>query len=327
MAIFLFFVGLALLLLGGKMLVSAAVEAAFRLRVPPLLVGLTLVAWGTSLPELAFNLTASWQGKTDLVLGNVVGANICNLGLVLGVSALIARLVLDSTVVRREIPVMLVLFGLMLGAAVLPWFAEALGGRLRPGLLLAGFAIYSFVAIRQGLARRETDVLAEQTATSAGAPSRPIWLLGVLFVGGIALLGVGGSLASDSASAIARALGMSDRVVGLTVVALGTTMPELITGILAVRQKQVDLAVGNAVGSCLFNVGAIYAISRLIAPASVPENALPSLVVMILLGTMLVPLAWSLGGGGRGGLGRRAGLVLLLTQGLFIAWEVWRTRV
>ncbi len=320
----LFVFGVVLLLLGGRSLVAAAVDAALRFRVQPLLIGLTLVAWGTSFPELAFNLSSALQGKPDLVLGNVIGANICNLGLVLGVSALFAPLLVSASVVRREIPLMVAMFALLLGLSQMRSIEYLLGGRLGPLLLLTAFAAYSIWTLYTGLRERGgNQPLAEQTAASEIAQSRrPIWLLALMIVGGIALLGWGGSLASSAASGIARVLGLSDRVIGLTVVAVGTTLPELITCVLAVRRQQVDLAVGNAVGSCVFNVGAILALCQLIHPAPTPAAAVPSLICMLLLGVLLIPFSRTFAGH----IARIEGLVLLLLQASFIVFELLRAR-
>jgi cation:H+ antiporter len=316
--------GLALLLVGGRLLVTAAIAIASRLGVPPLLIGLTLVAWGTSAPELAFNLTSSITGKTDLVVGNVVGANICNLGLVLGVASLIMPLAVSTPVVRREIPLMAAMFFVTLAIAAIPALDAPLGGRLVPLLLLLLFAGYSAWVIREGLVhRRDNKELAQQTDQSELMPPQlPIWLSILMMIGGLMLLGTGGSIASDAASAIALKLGMSQRVVGLTVVSLGTTMPELITSILAVRKKQVDLAVGNAVGSCLFNLGAIFSVCQLVTPARIPPEATGSLVAMTALGCLLIVMSRTF----HGTIARVEGALLLLTQAGFIAFEIWRTR-
>lgn len=271
--------GLVMLLAGGRALVTGSLDVARRLDVPPLLVGLTIVAWGTSAPELAFNLVAAAQDKPDLVFGNTVGANICNLGLVVGVSALLARLVVHSTIIRRELPIMLAIFALLLLAATTPALYNALAGRLLPAALLAFFIAYSAFIIRAGLrARPENRRLAKEAeaATERVAQRRlPVSLM--LMVAGLTLLAAGGNLAADAATEIALWCGLSERVVAVTVVAVGTTLPELVTSIIAVRRKEVDLAVGNAVGSCVFNIAMIFAAASLITPAPLPGGGLRDL--------------------------------------------------
>ncbi|MBX3360768.1 MAG: calcium/sodium antiporter [Phycisphaeraceae bacterium] len=318
----LFAAGLGMLLVGGRVLVSAAVDIAQRFGVPTLLIGLTLVAWGTSAPELAFNLTSAIKGKPDLVLGNVVGASICNMGLVLGVAALIAPLAVEAQIVRREIPLMIGMFVLMLATSLSVDLQHAAGGRLEPLILIAAFGAYSAVAIRAGLRSRTVDKPLEiQTSeNSIVGRVRPLWMALVLAIVGMALLSVGGSIASDAAGGIAVGLGLSPRVVGLTVVAIGTTMPELITSIIAVRKGQADLAVGNVAGSCLFNIGAIFAVCGLVAPAPPAPDALPSIVAMCVLGLMLIPMSRT----HNRHISRIEGAVLILVQVSFITYELLR---
>lgn len=324
MAALLFILGLAMLLVGGRVLVNGAVDIATRLGVPPLVVGLTLVAWGTSAPELAFNLTAAWNGKTDLVFGNVAGASISNLGMVMGISAIIAPLLVSSTIVRREIPLMLGLYVVFGVAAVTTALDTALGGRLRPLILLALFGLYTAWLFRAAYReRRDNRELAQQTtANEMVATTSPLWISIVSLVGGLLLLSVGGNVAADAASEVAKALGMSDRIVGLTVVSIGTTLPELVTSIMAVRKRQVDLAVGNAVGSCIFNVAVVFGLSGMISPAPIPEGGEATLIVLCLLGVLLVPMSRTF----KGHIARVEGALLLLGYIGYIAFELWRTR-
>lgn len=318
----LFGAGLAMLLVGGRVLVTAAVDIAQRFGVPMLLIGLTLVAWGTSAPELAFNLTSAIKGKPDLVLGNVVGASICNMGLVLGTAALIMPLAVQTQIIRREIPLMVGMFVLMLATSISEPLQRGMGGRLEPIILLVAFGGYSTFIIRTGLRSRRVDLpLEKQTAQDAVVGSiRPLGQAALLGLGGMVLLSIGGSIASDAAGAIAVRLGMTTRVVGLTVVAVGTTMPELITAIIAVRKGQADLAMGNAVGSCLFNIGAIFAICGIITPDVPPPEALPSLITMCLLGFMLIPMSYT----HSRHISRVEGVVLILVQASFITYELMR---
>lgn len=322
---FLFFAaGLAMLLVGGRVLVAAAVDIAQRFGLPMLLIGLTLVAWGTSAPELAFNLTSALKGKPDLVMGNVVGACICNMGLVLGVAALVAPLAVEARIVKREIPLMICMFLLMLATSISTPLQHALGGRLEPALLLLAFAGYSAIVIRAGLrSRAHNHPLATQTASSSiVGGTRPLGTALAMAILGMALLSVGGSVASDAAGAIAAQLGMSTRVVGLTVVAVGTTMPELVTSVIAIRKGQADLAMGNVAGSCLFNIGAIFALCGLIAPSVPTPDAFPSIVTMCLLGFMLIPMSYT----NHRHISRVEGAVLLLTQIGFVTFELLRSR-
>ncbi|MCA9285082.1 MAG: calcium/sodium antiporter, partial [Phycisphaerales bacterium] len=265
----LFALGILLLLAGGRVLVASATELASRFGASKLLVGLTIVAWGTSAPELALNLSAAIKGNGDLVLGNVVGSNVSNLGLVLGVAALIRPLTVRSTLIRLELPLLIAMLGGMALAGVLPSPAEAFYSRPKGAMLLSAFAVYTVWTIVASLRPKRPDEELGNVAVesvTAQAHRRPLRLLLLGIVAGIVLLGAGGSLAADSAVEVAKALGVSDRVIGITIVAVGTTLPELITSIIAVRAGEADLAVGNCIGSCLFNAGMIFGLCTTIAP-------------------------------------------------------------
>jgi len=310
MTIVLLLLGMAMLLAGGRLLVEAAVGVAGRMGVPALLVGLTLVAWGTSAPELALNFAAAVRERPDLVFGNIVGANICNIGLVLGLCALVRPLVCETSVVRREMPITLAFLGgmtlLVLVPTPDPWHFSRLDG----GVLLVAFFVYSIATIRSAL--RGDDAVSVDVAPvereQKALARRPVWMLALLFVAGIVLLTLGGNVAADAASDLARQLGMSEKTIGLTVVAVGTTLPELATSVMAIRAGQVDLAVGNALGSCIFNTGLIFGVTVLIAPSTIPDGGLRSLLVMVALAVALLVMSRT-----RvfGRLGRVEGFVLL----------------
>lgn len=284
--------GLVLLLVGGRLLVAASVDAARRLRVSPLVVGLTLVAWGTSAPELALNMISAWKGRGDLAMGNVVGANICNMALVLGLCALVTPLAVQERLIRVEI---------LLNAVILTALAAlGIAGGLtvwKSGLLLGVFGAYStwtiMSALRQSAGSRSESSIGDDPTLG---PAPMGWLMiAVCFAGGLALLSFGGSLASDGASGLAVALGVPAAIVGVTIVSIGTTLPELITGLMAVRRGQTDLAMGNAIGSCLFNAGAILGIVGLVAPPSADATLVMPLAYMGLLGLALIPISRSTG--------------------------------
>jgi len=313
--------GMLLLSVGGKFLVDAAVNIAQRLDLPPLLVGLTIVAWGTSAPELAFNTASAWNGKGALALGSVVGANIANIGLVLGVCALIRPLAVADDVVRRELPLTAALFVLTFVLGL----AGSTFGRVDGGVLLGIFIAYSVWTIRQGLSRRAAaaTAIAAQTVASAadGAPRlRPLPVALAAMLVGLALLGVGGSLAADGAVGIARAVGVAETVVGLTIVAVGTTLPELMAGVIATRKGYVDLAVGNVVGSCIFNAGAILGLVGVVVPEPVAlaREAVVALGVMVALGLLLLPMCRTF----QRAIARLEGLALLAIYAGFLVFQV-----
>ncbi|MFA6045943.1 MAG: sodium:calcium antiporter [Phycisphaerales bacterium] len=306
--------GLVLLLVGGRLLVSASVDTAKRLMVSPLVVGLTLVAWGTSAPELALNLISAYKGRGDLALGNVVGANICNMSLVLGVCALMKPLAVEERLIKVEI---------WLNAAILVFMAS-LGlsagfAKWEAAVMLAVFGAYSTWTIMAAL--RKTDKAASPAAadTLGSDPTRektPMgWLMiGTCFIGGLVLLSYGGSLASDGASGIAIAFGVPAAIVGVTIVSIGTTLPEMVTSVMAVRNGQTDLAMGNAIGSCLFNAGAIFGVVGLVSPPGVSSDFVLPLAYMGLLALALIPISRT---HGRKVSGMEGGL-LLGSYGVFL---------
>lgn len=246
--------GGVLLYFGAEWLVSGASGLARSLGVPQLLIGLTVVAYGTSAPEIVVSLKASLAGAGGITLGNVVGSNIANLGLILGLTTLVRPARVDGALVRRELPV-LALSTLAIPLALLD------GGvsRLEGAGLLAGALAYSAFMVRAARAQPGTSAVnakaMEVAADLAGAPtptpSRA--RMALVALAGLGLLVLGGSLFVDGASAAARTLGLSERLIGLTIVAVGTSLPELATSLIAARRGHADLAVGNVVGSNIFN--------------------------------------------------------------------------
>ncbi len=329
--------GLVLLLVGGRLLVSASIDTARRLNISPLIVGLTLVAWGTSAPELALNVISAIKGRSELAVGNVVGANICNMALVLGFSALLRPLLVEARLIRVELWVNAVLLTGVALAGIIFGFTTFVGV-----VLLLVFAVYSagtiFAALSQsrrerpgGVYATAAELAAERQAhkqaqaemmdpghTNPDHPAAPMsWLLiAACFVGGLTLLSIGGSLASDGASGLAIGMGIPAAVVGVTVVSIGTTLPELVTSILAVRRGQTDLAMGNAVGSCLFNAGAILGLSTVLAqPPFLPAMTVP-LIIMGGLGALLIPISRTFGRT----VSRAEGALLLAIYVGFLVW-------
>ena len=256
----LFLAGLALLTGGGHLLVSGASALAARFGVSSLVIGLTVVAWGTSAPELAVSLGAVLRGQGDMALGNVVGSNIINILGVLGVAALITPLVVSRRLVWHDVPV---LVGLSVGVWVLG--ANGRIGRLEGAALFAVGIVYTVRTIRSS--RRETALA---RAGSAPAPAAaPFRALGVVLAGG-ALLVVGAHFLVSTATAFARAYGVSELVIGLTVVAVGTSLPEAAASIVAAARGERDMAAGNAIGSNIFNIVNVLGLTALLSPDGVP---------------------------------------------------------
>ena len=277
--------GLVALVAGAELLVKGASALARAFGISPLVIGLTVVAFGTSSPELAVSVQAAWAGKVDIALGNVVGSNIFNVLFILGLSAMVAPLTVARQVVRQEVPVMIAVSLLLFGLA----FDRGIG-RLDGALLAGGLLVYTLFLLRQS--RREVrnggaEALAadrtwRRTATDAA-----------VILAGLVLLVVGSNWLVDGAVAIARSLGVSDMIVGLTIIAAGTSLPEVATSVTATVRGERDIAVGNVVGSNVFNIMGVLGISALVAPASlaVPPAMLTfDMLVMIAVAVACLPV-------------------------------------
>lgn len=276
-------IGLLMLVGGAELVVRGGGQVALAMRIPALIVGLTIVAFGTSAPELGVSLAAAMGPGTEMALANVIGSNIANIVLVLGLSALVRPLLLDERVARREIPVCVLL------QIMVPLFA--LNGVIGRAEGLALFAVgvgYNVWLIREARIRR-ARVLDDEEEIVASDGSTAYHLL-QLFAG-IALIGVGSYLFVGGAEVIALKLGLSPRYVGLTVVALGTSAPELATSIMSSYRGESDLAVGNVLGSNILNITLVLALTTLIQPIQLPNgDANVDLGVAFVATLLMLPL-------------------------------------
>lgn len=289
----LFVVGLGLLVVGAELLVRGASKLATAVGISPLVVGLTVVAFGTSAPELAVSVQATVSGQADLAIGNVVGSSIFNVLFILGASALVAPLVVSQQLVRLDVP-------LMIGVSVLVLLLALDGalGRLDGLLLFAGIVAYTAFLVRQS--RRESAAIKAEYAEAFGEEAAPAsggaknLLVQVAFVAvGLGLLVVGSNWLVDGAITIAGALGVSELVIGLTIVAAGTSLPEVATSIIATIRGERDIAVGNVVGSNLYNLLAILGVSGIVAADGVvvaPSMLRFDLLVMIAVALACLPI-------------------------------------
>ncbi len=291
-----------MLYVGGEFLVRCATRLALLLGWSPLFLGLTVVALGTSAPELAATLVAALKGHGAVAFGNVLGSNIANISLVLGTAALITPLAPETPFLRQELPFMVFTSLLLLFLAQDGHLGRAEG--LFFLLLLAGYLFFLF--------RRKSSVL-EVAAPKQGRKGLWLYIFGVLV--GIALLSLGADTLIDGAIRLARRLGLSDRVIGLTLVALGTSLPELASTVVAAFRKQTRLILGNLIGSNIMNVLVVLGISTLFSPLSFPgQRVLFDLLVMTLFSAFSwLMLLW-------GGMGRIKGALLLAAYGAYLAF-------
>ncbi|WP_417582591.1 calcium/sodium antiporter [Pelagibacterium sp.] len=278
-------VGLILLVAGGEGFVRGSVAIAEKLGMSPLLIGLTLVGFGTSLPELVTSVQAALDGAPGISVGNVMGSNIANILLILGITAMIYPIAVDKAVLRRDGSV-LVFASLAALAIVVIGSLGRVAGLILVALLIT-YLTYSYFADRK--AQASANVRAEVEATGG----KQSVLVSTLFViGGLALTVLGARLLVSSAVEIATALGVSETIIGLTVVAIGTSLPELVTSVIAAVRRHTDLALGNIIGSNIFNIFSILGITALIQPIPVPEEII-RLDIWVMLGATALLLAFS----------------------------------
>jgi cation:H+ antiporter len=267
-----FAIGFVLLAVGAEFLVRGASRIATRFNVSPVVVGLTIVAFGTSLPELLVSLIANLEGNggSAIAIGNIVGSNISNLGLTLGAAALLAVLPVERDILRREYPLLLVATAVFI---LMSWNGEI--SRLDSLVLLAGFAVFSYFTFKslrssQHLHAVESLDVVASVDPGIAQPSSHLVRDALFVVSGLIGLVIGAEFLVKSSEAIARSLGVSDLVIGLTLVSAGTGLPELATTVVAVLRKEKDIAFGNVVGSNLFNLLSIGGITALVRPLTVP---------------------------------------------------------
>jgi cation:H+ antiporter len=265
MTALMFILGLAALVVGAELLVRGAGRLATTVGISPLVVGLTVVAFGTSAPEIAVSVNAALSGNTDLAVGNVVGSNIFNVLFILGISALITPLVVHAQIIRQEVPI-------LIGSCLL-LFAICSDDRIGPAeasMLLAALGAYTVFLIVQS--RKESQAIQDEYAAENVKQSnwdKPIYVQIALIIAGLGLLVQGSEWLVDAAVIFAKLLGVSDIVIGLTIVAAGTSMPEVATSIMAAIKGERDIAVGNVMGSNTFNILGGLGITGLLAPAGV----------------------------------------------------------
>lgn len=279
--------GLALLCLGAEFLIRGAVALALRIGISPLVVGLTVVAFGTSSPEIVVGIKAALDGNGGIAVGSVIGSNICNIGLILAVGILVKPIRVHVKLLQRDVPI------LLLVTLLVP--LTLIGGtisRFEGVLLVTTLIAYILYNIYGSSHEEDPEARDEFEEELAHPPFRP-WITIVLIVGGVAGLAVGGRLLLHGGIGLASQLGISETVVGLTVVAFGTSLPELATTIAAARRGHGDIAVGNAIGSNMMNLLAVLGLSALVRPLTFSGINLFEIGVLIAFTALLLPLMFT----------------------------------
>jgi len=320
MALWMLVFGLLLLLAGGTGLVKGASEIASRYGVSPLIVGLTVVAFGTSAPELVVNAVGAFRGETELAFGNVTGSNLANIGLVLSTAAIFRPITIQGQIVRRELPL------LLLGTTILLIMTldkpldglDAVLSRSDGLILLLVFSIFIYLTISDFLFQKRQDQLMDDVLAMKAMLPKPVasgtlpnWLF---ITGGIGALTLGGQLTITYGAQLAEAMGLQPVIIGMFVVAIGTSLPEFVTSIIAALNKESDLCVGNVIGSNIFNALVVLPVAALIRPLPVPTGGLFDIAMSLLFAAAIILVFFF----GRAYMSRKVGFLLLLAYGGYV---------
>ncbi|MDA3969809.1 MAG: calcium/sodium antiporter [Desulfobulbaceae bacterium] len=292
--------GLILLVTGGEFLVAGAIALAERLGMPPLLVGLTVVAFGTSMPEFFVSISATSAGHPSIMVGNVIGSNIANIGLILAISALISPLAIHYTKLRTELWAATAASFLLLGCTFLG-YVNRFGGLLFASLLI----LYTWYSYREG--QKSEEHMPCETPTS-------LLKINLFILGGLVLLAYGSGFFIDGAVDLALHLGISELVIGLSIAAVGTSLPELASCISAIRRRKTDILVGNVIGSNLFNILMVMGVTGIIFPFKLdPSLLLRDVPIMLIFTAILIPILYF-----KHRVSRLTGLCLLCGYGAYM---------
>ncbi len=272
-------VGFILLIKGADFFVEGSSGVAKNLRVPPMIIGLTIVAMGTSAPELAVSTAAALKGSNEIAISNVIGSNVFNLIVVCGVCAILSPLYIQEKTLKKEFPIS-ILAGLLL--LVLAWARGTLG-RPEGILFLFLFALFLGGMVKDALKARSS----KETGMEEEIKNLPAWKCGVYIIGGIAAIVLGGDIVVDSASSIAESFGLSQTLIGLTIVAIGTSLPELVTSVVAAGKGENDMALGNVIGSNIFNILLILGVSSAITPIKIYKDSLYDLLLLTVMSLLV----------------------------------------
>ena len=307
MAVVMLVGGFVLLIKGADYFVEGSSSVAKRLRVPSLIIGLTIVAMGTSLPECAVSITASMSGQNALAVSNVVGSNIFNLMVVCGFCAIFSTLPIDSNTLKKEFPFS-ILCGVLL--LVIGYMGMAVG-RSDGILLLLLFISYILYMIFSALKAREEGQAVEEEEYEI----IPVWKSIVFIVGGILAIKFGGDFVVDGAVTVAKSFGLSENLIGLTIVACGTSLPELVTSVVAAKKNEVDMALGNVIGSNVFNILFVLGVASSISPiAFIMEN-----VIDIVILTAMSAFVWFVGWK-KNNVDRKEGIIMIVLYAVYLVY-------
>lgn len=276
-AILILLVGFVLLIKGADFFVDGSSSVAKRLKIPSIIVGLTIVAMGTSLPETAVSVCASLQGNNSLAISNAVGSNIFNLMVVIGLCGMMTTVPVGKSTIKVDIPLSIGFAGVLLALGIMGRSFGHIDGAILL-VFFVGFLVYTIKSIKKS----GEELNSSENETEDASKIMPVWLCIICIVGGAAGIAFGGDMVVDAASFIGIKVGMSETLVGLTIVSIGTSLPELVTSIVAAKKNQIGMALGNAIGSNIFNIGMVLGIASAISPIGfITENIIDISILII----------------------------------------------
>ena len=309
-------IGFVLLIKGADYFVEGSSSVARRLKVPSLIIGMTIVAMGTSLPECAVSVTASLAGNNTLAVSNVVGSNIFNLMVVCGVCALFAPLTIKKDTLQKEFPLSIICAILLM---FLGYFGMTLGHVEGVILLIifVGYLLWMIQAARTARKKhiKESLMTEEVAFTEDDIDILPVWKCLIFIVGGMIAIKYGGDFVVDGASVIAARLGLSQTLIGLTIVATGTSLPELVTSIVAARKNEVDMALGNVIGSNIFNILFVLGIAASISPVAFLLENIIDIIILVIMSLIVMAFAWT-----SQTIKRNEGIIMLVLYAVYLVY-------
>lgn len=315
-SIFILVIGFVLLIKGADYFVEGSSSVARRLKVPSLIIGMTIVAMGTSLPECAVSVTASLTGNNTLAVSNVVGSNIFNLMVVCGVCALFAPLTIKKDTLQKEFPLSILCAILLM---FLGYFGMTLGHVEGVILLIifVGYLLWMIQAARTARKKhmKERLMTEEEKFAEDDVDILPVWKCLVFIVGGMIAIKYGGDFVVDGASVIAARLGLSQTLIGLTIVATGTSLPELVTSIVAARKNEVDMALGNVIGSNIFNILFVLGIAASISPVAFLLENIIDIIILVIMSLIVMGFAWT-----SQTIKRNEGIIMLVLYAVYLVY-------
>lgn len=307
-------VGFALLVKGADFFVEGSSSVAKKFKVPSIIIGLTIVAMGTSLPETAVSVSASIANNNAMAISNVIGSNIFNMMVVIGICAMLTVVPVEKETLKRDFPFSVICAVLLMGLGILGGMSV---GRLDGAIFLVLFAGFIIFLVREALKAAKAGKEVHSEADEIKMVSMPLAV--VYIIGGAIAIAVGGDLTVDTASRIAETLGMSQTLIGLTIVSIGTSLPELVTSVVAARKNEIGMALGNAIGSNVFNILMVVGIASAISPIEMITNNIIDIIVLIVFSLIVWVMAWT-----KSKLDKKEGFLMVLMYVIYAVCIVLR---